>query len=89
MKYDEEHLTIEGLSTLYDNRFELVNRAINLAVDKIHSGRGPRVNINCNNTSTIVLAEMRAGQDYLDLIEDDEEQEVDSSQGKELFRAND
>lgn len=85
----EEHLTIEGLSEIYDNRFELVNRAINLAVDKIRSGRSPRININCNNTPTVVLAEMRAGQSFLDLIEEEGEEEADISFGKELFKVND
>lgn len=85
----EEHLTIEDLSQIYDNRFKLVNHAINLAVDKIHSGRGPRVTINCSNNAAIVLAEMRAGQDFLDVIEDEGEDEIDGNFGKELFRAND
>lgn len=92
----EEHLTIEGLSELYDNRFELVNRAINLAVDKIRSGRGPRIQVNCQNISAVILAEMRVGQGYLDTIGEDlegdegldnQEDDDSSNEGKKIFRA--
>ncbi len=74
MKSDEK-LTIENISEKFDSQFDMVNHAIGLAVNMIHSGRGPRVKIDNDNPASQVLAEIVEGKDYLEEIKPKEEQE--------------
>ncbi|MEC7839467.1 MAG: hypothetical protein VX777_05470 [Chlamydiota bacterium] len=67
MKSDE-NLTIEKISNKFDSQFDMVNHAINLVVNMIHSGRGPRVKISSQNTASQVLAEIVEGKDHLEEI---------------------
>lgn len=65
---EKESLTNEKLLNKFTNQFELVNYAIKLAENMIHTGRAPRVRTDTQNSSLNVLAELTAGKDVLEEI---------------------
>ena len=65
---EKESLTNEKLLNKFTNQFELVNYAIKLAENMIHTGRAPRVRTETQNSSLNVLAELNAGKDVLEEI---------------------
>lgn len=71
-----DSLTNEKLKAKFISQFELVNYAIRLAENVIHSGRGPRVRIDTDNVAQQVVAEIQAGKDHL--VEYNEEDRVES-----------
>lgn len=62
------HLTNEDLTGRFKSNFNLVNYAIKLAENMIQSGRDPRVKSDLQNRAMLVLEEICAGKDYLDII---------------------
>jgi DNA-directed RNA polymerase subunit omega len=66
--YLKDQKTVEMLKKLYPNDFELVNYAIKLAKNMLHTGRDPRVKIPSRNAATIVLEEVAQGVDKFDEI---------------------
>ncbi len=59
----KDSLTNEKLKAKFTSQFELVNYAIKLAENMIHTGRGPRVRVESDNVAQNVLAEIQAGKD--------------------------
>lgn len=71
-----ESLTNEKLKAKFISQFELVNYAIRLAENMIHSGRGPRVRLDTDNVAQQVVAEIQAGKDHF--VEYTGEEKVES-----------
>lgn len=67
MNYDD-NLTIESVAKKYDSQFEMVNHAIRLITNMIHTHRPARVKTASKNPAAQVIAEMRAGKDHLEEI---------------------
>lgn len=65
---EKERLTNEKLLNKFNNQFELVNYAIKLVENMIHTGRAPRVRTETQNSSLNVIAELSAGKDTLEEI---------------------
>lgn len=59
----KDSLTNEKLKSKFTSQFELVNYAIKLAENMIHTGRGPRVRVDSDNVAQNVLSEIQAGKD--------------------------
>lgn len=66
MEYKE--LTNEKIRKKFDNQFDLVNYAIRLAENMIHTGRDPRVKTDSYNRSLHVLSEILHDKDRFDEI---------------------
>lgn len=69
----KEQLTNEKIRkkfalTSSDSQFELVNYAIRLAENMIHTGRDPRVKVDSQNRSLQVLTEILSDKDRFDEI---------------------
>lgn len=65
------HITNETLGGKFKSQFKLVNYAIKLAENMIHSGRAPRIKrIDIQNPAAIILEELIQGKDQLDVIEE-------------------
>ena len=62
--------TNEELSKKFKNNFDLVNYAISLAENMIHSGRETRVKSELQNRAMLILEEIQEGQDQIDEIEE-------------------
>jgi DNA-directed RNA polymerase subunit K/omega len=62
-------LTNESIKSKFKSQFELVNYAIKLAEQMIHSGRAPQVSIDNQNTAVIIIEEIEVGKDkMLDIL---------------------
>lgn len=59
-------LTNESIRKKFGSQFELVNYAIKLSEQMIHSGRAPLVYIENENPAVIVIEEIEEGKDILD-----------------------
>lgn len=68
----KEPLTNDKLRAKFKSQFELVNYAIRLAENMIHTGRTPRIKTDSQNPTVQVVEEITAGQDWLDDIESEE-----------------
>jgi len=67
-----KQFTNEELAKKFKNNFILVNYAISLAENMIHSGRDPRVRRpDLQNRAMLILEEIREGQDKFDTIDGD------------------
>ena len=64
----KEQLTNEKIRKKFISQFELVNYAIKLAENMIHTGRDPRVKIDSHNRSLQVLTEIINDKDRFDEI---------------------
>lgn len=64
----KEPLTNESLIRKFKSQFELVNYAIRLADQMIRSGRSPRVRLDNQNSSVIIIEEIHQGKDVLEDI---------------------
>lgn len=58
-------LTNESVKTKFKSQFELVNYAIKLAEQMIHSGRGPRVVTDNQNPAVVIIEEIEVGKDQI------------------------
>ena len=72
----KDSLTNEIISKRFENQFDLVNYAIGIAQEMIHSGRGPRVKTDTENPALQVIEEIIAGKD---IFEDEESSGKDQS----------
>jgi hypothetical protein len=61
-------LTNEVLAKKFKNNFELVNYAIQLAENMIHTGRDARVKSDMQNRAMLILQEINEGKDHFDVI---------------------
>lgn len=61
-------LTNEAIRGKFPSSFELVNYAIELAVNMIHTGRESRVKSEVQNRALVILEEIHAGKDHFDDI---------------------
>ena len=52
----------------FKNNFELVNYAIQLAENMIHTGRDARVKSDTQNRAMLILQEINEGKDLFDVI---------------------
>lgn len=64
----KDQLTNENISKQFKNLFELVNYSIKLATNMIQTNRAPRVKMDTQNTSLLVLGEIACGKDQFDEI---------------------
>lgn len=64
----KDHLTNEKVSKKFKSQFELVNYAIELAANMIHTGRDSRVKIDSQNRAMHVLTEIIQDKDRFDEI---------------------
>jgi len=64
----KDQLTNEKIRKKFTSQFELVNYAIKLAENMIHTGRDPRVKIDSHNRSLQVLTEILSDKDRFDEI---------------------
>lgn len=64
----KDQLTNEKIRKKFTSQFELVNYAIKLAENMIHTGRDPRVKIDSQNRSLQVLSEILCDKDRFDEI---------------------
>lgn len=69
----KDYLTNEKVSKKFKSQFELVNYAISLAANMIHTGRESRVKTDSQNRSLQILTEILQDKDYLDDIIIEEE----------------
>jgi len=81
----KDQLTNEKIAKKFNSLFELVNYAIKLAENMIHTGRDTRVKIDSQNRSLQVLSEIVNDKDRFDEIIEDEidEQEAVSHRTSE------
>ena len=63
------HLTNEETIKKFKSSFELVNYAIKLAENMIHTGRDARVKSDVQNRAMLILEEIHEGKDHFDEIE--------------------
>jgi DNA-directed RNA polymerase subunit omega len=63
-----ENLTHEKLRNRFRSQFDLVNYAIKLVENMIHTGRGPRVKTDLQNRALQIIAELEGNKDKLDDI---------------------
>lgn len=63
------HLTNEKVIGNFKSSFDLVNYAIRLAENMIHTGRGPRIKSDVENRAVLILEEIYQGKDQLDEID--------------------
>jgi DNA-directed RNA polymerase omega subunit len=68
------HLTNEALAKKFKSNFDLVNYAIKVAENMIHTGREPRVKSDTQNRTLWVLEEIN--QDKVEEINQDKEEEI-------------
>ena len=61
-----ELLTNESIRKKFKSQFELVNYAIKLSEQMIHSGRAPMVDTESENTAVIIIDEINEGKDIYD-----------------------
>lgn len=62
-------LTNESVKSKFRSQFELVNYAIKLAEQMIHSGRAPYVSIDNLNPAVLIIEEIEMGKDkMLDIL---------------------
>lgn len=69
MGYNDENnelLTNESIRKKFKSQFELVNYAIKLSEQMIHSGRAPMVDTESENTAVIIIDEINQGKDIFD-----------------------
>ena len=69
MGYNDENnelLTNESIRKKFKSQFELVNYAIKLSEQMIHSGRAPMVDTDSENTAVIIIDEINQGKDIFD-----------------------
>lgn len=59
-------LTHASIRQKFKSQFELVNYAIQMADQFIHSGRSPRVHIDNQNPAVIIIEEIEEGKDTFD-----------------------
>lgn len=64
--HQRNHLTNEKIRKKFDSQFDLVNYAISLATNMIHTGREGRVKSDTQNRATIILSEIINGKDQFD-----------------------
>lgn len=64
----KDSLTNEKLSKKFKSQFELVNYAIQLAANMIHSGRESRIKTDIQNRAMMVLNEILNDKDQFDEI---------------------
>jgi DNA-directed RNA polymerase subunit omega len=64
----KEPLTHESIRQKFKSQFELVNYAIQMADQLIHSGRSPRVTIDNQNPAVIIIEEIEEGKDQFEDI---------------------
>ncbi len=62
------HLTNELVKKKFVSQFDLVNYAIKLAVNMIHTGREGRVKIDSHNHATQILSEIISGKDHFENV---------------------
>lgn len=67
---DKLPLTNEDLAKKFKSNFDLVNYAIKLAENMIHTGRDARVKSDVQNRAMLVLEEINEGKDRFDEITD-------------------
>lgn len=79
MNYDD-NLTIESVAKKFESQFDMVNHAIKLIVNMIHTHRPARVKTVSKNPAAQVIAEMRAGKDYLEEIKPETERNEGASE---------
>lgn len=60
------NLTNEAIRKKFNSQFELVNYAIKLSEQMIHSGRGPNVVTESENAAVIIISEIEQGKDKYD-----------------------
>lgn len=65
-KSKSKKITNESLSKRFKNSFDLVNYAIHLAENMIHSGRGARVEAETENPAMLILKEIEEGKDLFE-----------------------
>ena len=65
------HLTNEEVVRKFKSSFDLVNYAIALAENMIHTGRDARVKSDIQNRAMLILEEIHVGADKLDEINAD------------------
>lgn len=61
-----EFLTNESIRKKFKSQFELVNYAIKLSEQMIHSGRSPMIDTESENTAVIIIEEINEGKDTFD-----------------------
>ncbi len=61
-----EFLTNESIRKKFKSQFELVNYAIKLSEQMIHSSRPPMVDTESENTAVIIVEEINEGKDVFD-----------------------
>lgn len=61
-----EFLTNESIRKKFKSQFELVNYAIKLSEQMIHSGRAPMIDTESENTAVIIIEEINEGKDKFD-----------------------
>lgn len=67
-EYYKDPLTNEKIIKKFESQFDLVNYAIRLAENMIHSGRDTRVRVDCQNRALQILGEIALGKDVFDEI---------------------
>lgn len=77
------HLTNEIITKKFDSSFELVNYAIKLAENMIHTGRDARVKSEVQNRAMLILEEIYEGKDFFDEIQISTEGNLNGSDIKE------
>ena len=63
---NNEFLTNESIRKKFKSQFELVNYAIKLSEQMIHSGRTPMVDTESENTAVVIIEEINEGKDTFD-----------------------
>lgn len=66
---EKKTLTNEHLRERFTNQFDLVNYAIQLAENMIHSGREPLVRSDKQNKAFLILEEIRQRKDMFKEVE--------------------
>jgi len=68
-KKGKTHLTNEEVTKKFKSSFDLVNYAIQLAENMIHTGRDARVKSDVQNRAMLILEEIEEGKDKFDEID--------------------
>lgn len=58
-------LTNESIKSKFKSQFELVNYAIKLAEQMIHSGRVPHISTDNQNPAVVIIEEIEVGKDKM------------------------
>lgn len=81
----KDPLTKEAIRQKFKSQFDLVNYAIKLSKQFIHSGRAPRIRGDNKNPAVIIIGEIEEGKDQFDDIDSLQEETKEMKRAQEII----